>query len=94
VLAFLFCWIPFIGILTIPLSALGMIFAGFGLVLSILRRGSGIGFPIAGGVVCGLALVIGLTQVAIIGTGATAAAEAMEQAEKAQREREAKGIRP
>jgi len=85
VVAFLLCWIPLIGILTLPLSALGIVLGAVALVLSIVRRGSGIGFPIAGTAVCLLALIIGFTQVAIIGSGAKAAADKMTEIENSQR---------
>lgn len=48
VLSFLVCWIPFIGM---PLSGLGILFGIGGLVMAITRKGSGIGYSIAGSVV-------------------------------------------
>jgi hypothetical protein len=92
VLAFILCWIPFVGILTIPLSLLGLVLSGVGIILCITRRGSGLGFPIAGGVVCGLALMISFAQIAIIGSGANAAAEAMKKAERDQQQRNAQRL--
>jgi len=62
VVAFLIAWIPFIGTLGMPLSALGALLATVGLWLSLLRGGARIGFPIAGGATCLLALAVGWTS--------------------------------
>jgi hypothetical protein len=67
VVAFCFCWIPFIGMLTIPVSLLGVIFGSMGIVIAGRRQWSGIGFPIAGLVMGLFALVIGLAPIVIIG---------------------------
>jgi predicted Zn finger-like uncharacterized protein len=80
IVGFLICWIPFVGVLSIPLSALGLLMAVIGLLVALLRRGSGIGWPIGGGAVSGLALAIGMAQVAAIGAGAEAISEYGEQA--------------
>jgi len=60
ILALLICWIPFLGILGMPLSALGLLLGFIGLALAALRKGAGIGYSIAGVAVCGLALVTAL----------------------------------
>ena len=77
IVAFLVCWIPFVGLLGIPLSALGLLFGGIGLLLALFRKGAGIGFPIAGSSVCVLALVVGISQVLVIGSAGHAAALAI-----------------
>jgi WD40 repeat protein len=51
--------IPCVGMLSLPLSALGLLLAFVGVIVCVVRKGSGIGFPIAGAAVNGLALVIG-----------------------------------
>jgi hypothetical protein len=79
IVAFLLCWIPFIGILTIPIAALGALFGGIGFVVALVRRGSGIGYPIAGGVICGLALMIGVGQVGVIGATVSAIDEVQQR---------------
>jgi len=79
VVAFLFCWIPLLGMLSIPLSALGLLLAAIGFVVALVRRGSGIGYPIGGGVVSGLALAIGMAQVAAVSGVATAIDESQRQ---------------
>jgi hypothetical protein len=82
--AFLFCWIPLLGMLSIPLSALGLLLAAIGLLVALLRRGSGIGYPIGGGVVSGLALVIGITQVAAVSSAVSGVAEALDESHRQQ----------
>ena len=58
IIAFVICWIPFLGLIGLPLSAIGLILGVIGLVLAISRRGSGIGFSIAGCALCGLSLLV------------------------------------
>jgi hypothetical protein len=86
VVAFLLCWIPFIGVLSIPLSGLGVLLAGIGLLVALFRRGSGIGWPIGGGVVSGLALIIGIAQVAAIGGVAEGIRQSAERATRTHQE--------
>jgi len=86
IVAFLFCWVPLIGILTIPVAALGLLLGGIGLVVAFLRRGSGIGYPIAGGVVSGMALAIGVAQVGAISATVSAVDEAMQQQSRTNQE--------
>lgn len=78
VLGFLFCWVPLIGILSIPVSGIGLLLGLAGLIVAFVRRGSGVGYPIAGAVVSGLALCVAAFQVAMI----SAAANAVDQAAK------------
>lgn len=53
--AFPICWIPVLGMIGTPLSAVGLLLGFVGLVVSIVRRG-GVGYPIAGLVISGVAL--------------------------------------
>jgi len=78
-LAFLICWIPFIGMLGLPLSGLGLLLAFIGIIVALTRHGSGIGWPIGGGVVSGLALLIAMGQVAVLRAGAYAILKSTEQ---------------
>jgi hypothetical protein len=55
VLSFFVCWIPFLGI---AVSGLGLFLGLGGFVLAIVRRGSGVGFSIAGSGLSALSLVI------------------------------------
>lgn len=64
VLAFLICWIPAVGCISLPLSALGTLLALIGFIVALTRGGTSIGFPIAGGAVSALALAIGIVNFA------------------------------
>jgi hypothetical protein len=55
ILAFLICWIPVLNLLGLPLSGLGLL---LGIIISATRRGSGVGFSIAGTAISALALVV------------------------------------
>ena len=79
ILACLTCWIPFVGMLSIPLSVLGILFGGIGFLVSLVGRRSGVGMPIAGLIVCVVAVVI-----AVVSTGGTSAAisDAMREADR------------
>jgi hypothetical protein len=66
ILAFLICWIPFVGVLGMPLSGLGLLLGVIGIILAVVRRGSGIGFSIAGSAICGLALLVAFTVTSAI----------------------------
>ncbi|MCX7013853.1 MAG: hypothetical protein NTW86_15100 [Candidatus Sumerlaeota bacterium] len=76
IIACLFCWIPFLGLLAIPLAVIGMLLASIGFVLALINRKTGFAFPIAGGVVC---LVSALIAVGSTGKTATAVTAAMER---------------
>ena len=69
VLAAILCWIPLVGIISIPLAILGLVFGGIGFLIALIGRKSGVGMPISGSIVCIVALVI-----AIMMTGATVSA--------------------
>lgn len=58
VVAFLFCWIPLIGLISIPVAALGAGLGGIGIVVALFRRGAGAGFSIAGVLLSVFAMVI------------------------------------
>jgi hypothetical protein len=55
VFSFFICWVPFLGI---AVSALGLLLGLGGLVLAIVRRGSGVGFSIAGSGLSAISLAI------------------------------------
>lgn len=52
IIATLTCWVPFIGMLTVPFAALGAIFSIIGLVVALSGRRSSPGMSIAGLIVC------------------------------------------
>lgn len=61
ILGLLICWIPFLNMLGLPLSGLGLLLGVVGLLVALARKGSGIGFPVAGLMICGLALFIAVS---------------------------------
>jgi hypothetical protein len=85
VVALLFCWVPFIGLFSLPLSGIGLLLAVIGLFTALGRRGSGLGFIIAGGTLSGLALLIG----GVVGFISIGAVEAANQAVVEFREQQA-----
>ncbi|MCB7130413.1 MAG: hypothetical protein J3T61_12850, partial [Candidatus Brocadiales bacterium] len=69
ILSFFVCWLPFIGLF---FGGLGFVLGGIGLLLAFARKGSGVGFSIAGTAVSSVALVTGLLfTFAIVGTVAS-----------------------
>lgn len=58
IVAFIVSLIPCVGMVSMPLSALGLILAIIAGAIALVRKGSGIGYPIAGIGVNGLALVV------------------------------------
>lgn len=68
VLAFFVCWIPFLGI---AVSGLGLLLGLAGLALAIVRRGSGVGFSIAGSSLSTLSLIICLIWTAALSSAFT-----------------------
>jgi hypothetical protein len=66
-LALLFSWIPFLGMLAIPAAGLAIILAGLAFLLALFNRGAGLIRAIAGGALGLLAIIV-----AIASTGAAA----------------------
>lgn len=58
ILACLTCWIPVVGLLTIPLSLIGLFLAFIGLIMAAVSKKTGFAFPISGGLLCVIAVVI------------------------------------
>jgi hypothetical protein len=58
ILACLICWIPIVGIVSLPLAGLGLIFALAGFLMALIGRRSGVGMPVSGGIVCAAAIVV------------------------------------
>lgn len=78
-LAFLICWVPFVGVITLPVSAIGVLLAVVGMLLSLTKKDTGLGLPIAGLVVSGVALIVGLGNLA----GSSAVAQGLNEVAKA-----------
>ncbi|WP_417392047.1 hypothetical protein [Gimesia sp.] len=82
IIAFLFCWIPFVNILSFILGGISALLAIVGLFLGISRNGSGIGYSIAGGALSAIALFFsGGFFLALFG-GAAAVTQAVDAANK------------
>lgn len=82
ILAFLICWIPVVGLIGLPLSLLGVVLAGVGCVMAAMRGGTGVGYPIAGMAVSGLAAAVTLTITFVLGSAAVETAKVIEKAAK------------
>jgi hypothetical protein len=65
IVAFIFSFIPFVGIVSALIGGIGLLLAFIGLIVALGRSGSGIGWPIGGGVLSGVALAIALLQGAV-----------------------------
>lgn len=85
ILACLTAWIPIIGLVSIPVAVLGLVFGGIGFLISLVGRRSSLGMPISGIIICIVALVL---QVAVTG-GTIGVTKAIDDAE-----REAASTRP
>src|SRR5262249_36810200 len=62
VIAGSFGWIPGVGVLSMPLSGLGLLLGIAGLIVAIVQRGRGLTFPIAGSAVCLASLAVGVSS--------------------------------
>ncbi len=62
ILSFFVCWIPFIGF---GLSGLGLLLGIAGIVMSVFRKGTGIGYSIAGAAVNSIALCFGIIFITV-----------------------------
>jgi len=82
VLAFTICWIPFLGVLGMPLSALGLLLGAIGVLVALLRKGASIGFPIAGVAISGIALTVAWSMTTAIATGLSGIGEAAVDAQE------------
>ncbi len=80
ILAFLICWVPLIGLVGVPLSALGLLLGIIGLLVAFFRKGAGIGFPIAGSAISGLALFVAIGSTLATGKALEAGAKSMQAA--------------
>lgn len=77
IIALLFCWVPFVGLLSMPIAAIGALLAIVGAIVSLAGGRSGIGMPMAGLLICILSIGVavfssGATAVAITGAAAKA----------------------
>ena len=79
ILACLICWIPIIGLLSIPLSIIGLLLGFIGLIMATISKKTGFAFPVGGEIVCLLAIIIAISST---GSCVKAVSEATEKAER------------
>ena len=79
IIAFILCWIPLVGCITFPVSALGLILGITGLIIAIKRKGGGIAYPIAGSALSSIALTI-IIMTYLIGTAVNETSKAIDEA--------------
>lgn len=60
VLAFLFGWVPFLGLLAIPVADIGGLLGSVGLIIALVQGFCGAGMPLLGGAICIGAVVLPL----------------------------------
>ena len=56
IFALMLCWIPLLGLFSIPIGLIGALFAALALVISVVKAGPGFGYGVLGLILCGLAL--------------------------------------
>lgn len=78
ILSCLICWIPFLGILAIPVAIIGILLGGIGFIIGVIRNSSK-GGAIAGCITCILAIVI---SIVVTGKTASAIADSIDSAQK------------
>jgi DNA-directed RNA polymerase subunit RPC12/RpoP len=69
IVSILFCWIPFLGLFSIPIAAIGFLLAVIGITISCVSKKTGFIFSISGGIVCIISI---FTALAITGGISTA----------------------
>jgi len=83
-LAFAICWIPLLGVFGLPLSGLGLILGGIGLLVAVRRSGRGVGFSIAGTALSLLALTVSIGVTVLFGRVVHETGRAMSDARERQ----------
>jgi len=84
VLAFTFCWIPLLGVISLPVAALGTLLGGAGLLLSLIRRGSSLGYCIGGLSTCGIAFFVAITVNGALANGLKSLGDGLDSAARRQ----------
>lgn len=89
ILGLMICWVPVLGLLSTPLSGIGLLLGVIGGIVALTRSGHGIGFPIAGSTICGLALMICVTiNVMLFGAASATVAAVDDSLKKADERRQ------
>lgn len=78
VLGMLISWVPFIGMLAIPVAVIGIILAIIGLVLAAVKR-AGWSMPVLGGIICGIAIAI---SISVTGAASAVVSKAIDESNK------------
>ena len=65
-LAFLFSWIPVLGLVAIPFALVGLLLAFIGLVVSLATGFRSIAMPIVAGLICILAMIVPIVITALL----------------------------
>jgi hypothetical protein len=86
IIALLLCWIPFVGMLSVPFSIIGLLLAGIGFIISLAGGRSSVGMPVAGGIICLLAIAIAVGVTSLTGKAMGKAADKIHQAQLQQQQ--------
>jgi len=79
ILAFVLCWIPLINVLSIILGGVAVLLAVLGLLLSVFRGGTGIGYSIGAGIVGVLSVTFAFAMNHAVAEGAKAMAKSIDK---------------
>ena len=77
VLALLFGWVPFVGLLAVPIALIGGLLALLGIVIAMFKGFRGLGMPLLGAVICFCALILPILST---GGASTAITESLDNA--------------
>lgn len=67
IVAVLGCWIPFVNVASMILAVLALIFGIAGLIIALTGQKSGVGMPVAGSIVSGVALLVAIIMNVVLG---------------------------
>jgi len=62
IIACLGSWIPFLGLLSIPLALIGLLLGFIGFIMAAVNKKTGFAFPVSGGVICVIAIAIAIAS--------------------------------
>ena len=75
VLALLVSWIPFVGLLSIPVAVIGLLLVAIGVLIALLKGGRGIGMPLLGGVLCVIPIAVSVSITSATGAAISESAK-------------------
>lgn len=76
VLALLVGWVPFLGLVAIPVAVIGAVLAALGLIIALFKGFRGAGLPLLGGAICVVAVILPLAST---GSASVAITETMDE---------------